>query len=88
MILITHEVTCENGLHARPVAVLCKLAKEFASTIIAVNGGRTANVKSTMKLMLLGAKQGDHIDIRIDGDDEVQAREALDYFFENDLKNI
>lgn len=88
MITITHKIDCENGLHARPVAELCKVAKSFESSITAVKGSKKANVKSAMKLMLLGAKKGEQLEIGIDGPDENQAQKALDYFFQNVLKHI
>jgi phosphocarrier protein HPr len=65
----------EEGLHARPAAQFVKAAKQFSSDIVVVKGDREANAKSSLKIMTLGAKKGDSITIRAEGDD---AREAVD----------
>jgi phosphotransferase system HPr (HPr) family protein len=67
-----------DGLHARPAAQFVKTAKRFSSEIVVVNrGGREANAKSSLKIMTLGAKKGDEITIRAEGDDAEEAVEAL-----------
>jgi phosphotransferase system HPr (HPr) family protein len=40
-------------------------------------GEREANAKSSLKIMTLGAKKGDEIKIRAEGDDAEEAVEAL-----------
>lgn len=67
----------EAGLHARPASLFVKTAKQFSSSIIVVKDGREANAKSPMKLMTLGAKKGDGILIRAEGEDEEEAVDAL-----------
>jgi phosphocarrier protein HPr len=58
----------KEGLHARPAAEFVQKAKGFSSTIVVVKDGREANAKSPLKLMTLGAKHGDKITIRAEGD--------------------
>ena len=67
----------EAGLHARPAARFVKTAKGFSSEITVTRGGREANAKSPLKIMTLGAKQGETITIRADGDDADEAVTAL-----------
>ncbi len=67
----------EEGLHARPAAQFVKTAKQFASEIVVRKGDREANAKSSLKLMTLGAKKGDAIVIRAEGDDAQEAVDAL-----------
>jgi phosphocarrier protein HPr len=67
----------EAGLHARPAAQFVKRAKEFTSEIVVIKGQREANAKSSLKIMTLGAKKGDEITIRAEGDDAEEAVEAL-----------
>ena len=67
----------EEGLHARPAAEFVRKAKQFDSEITVVKGNREANAKSPMKLMTLGARKGDEIVIRAEGDDAEEAVEAL-----------
>lgn len=66
-----------EGLHARPAAEFVKKAKGFASEIVVVKGDREANAKSSLRLMTLGAKQGEAIIVRAEGEDAEQAVEAL-----------
>ena len=67
----------EEGLHARPAAQFVKTAKRFTSEIAVIKGEREANAKSSLKIMSLGAKQGDEIIIRAEGDDAEEAVETL-----------
>jgi phosphocarrier protein HPr len=67
----------EAGLHARPAAQFVKRAKGFTSEIVVIKGQREANAKSSLKIMTLGAKKGDEITIRAEGDDAEEAVEAL-----------
>ena len=67
----------EAGLHARPSARFVKEAKGFSSDIVVVKDGADANTKSSPKLTTLGAKHGDKVVIRADGEDEEEAAEAL-----------
>ena len=67
----------EEGLHARPAAQFVKTAKRYSSEIVVVKGGREANAKSSLKIMTLGARKGDTLTIRAEGDDAQEAVEAL-----------
>ncbi len=67
----------EEGLHARPAAQFVKTAKRFASEIVVVKGEREANAKSSLKIMTLGARKGDKIVIRAEGNDAQEAVDAL-----------
>ncbi|HZA47070.1 MAG TPA: HPr family phosphocarrier protein [Rubrobacter sp.] len=67
----------QEGLHARPAAQFVKTAKGFSSEIMIVKGDKEANAKSSMKIMTLGAKKGDEVVIRAEGDDAEEAVEAL-----------
>jgi phosphotransferase system HPr (HPr) family protein len=42
-----------------------------------VKGSREANAKSSLKIMTLGAKKGDTLTIRAEGDDAQEAVDAL-----------
>ncbi len=67
----------EEGLHARPAAQFVKTAKGFSSDIVVIKGEKEANAKSSLKIMTLGAKKGDSIIIRAEGDDAEEAVDAL-----------
>ena len=70
-------VVPEAGLHARPAAKFVKTAKGYSSDIVVIKDGTEVNAKSSLRLMTLGAKHGDKITIRANGDDEEAAVEAL-----------
>ena len=70
-------VVPEAGLHARPAAKFVKTAKGYSSDIVVAKDGAEVNAKSSLRLMTLGAKHGDTITIRANGEDEEAAVEAL-----------
>ena len=67
----------EAGLHARPAARFIKEAKGFSSEIVVVKDGQEVSAKSALRLMTLGAKHGDKVVIRAEGEDEEEAVDAL-----------
>jgi phosphotransferase system HPr (HPr) family protein len=67
----------EAGLHARPAARFIKEAKGFSSEIVVVKDGQEVSAKSALRLMTLGAKHGDKVVIRAEGEDEEAAVDAL-----------
>jgi phosphocarrier protein HPr len=67
----------EEGLHARPAARFVMKARQFASEITVIKGEREANAKSSIKIMTLGARKGDEIAIRAEGEDAEEAVEVL-----------
>ncbi len=70
-------VVPEEGLHARPAAQFVKAAKAYSSNIKVIKGDTEANAKSSLSLMSLGARHGDKLTIRAEGEDEEAAAEAL-----------
>ena len=70
-------VVPEAGLHARPAKELVKKARGYSSDIVLVKDGQEANAKSPLKLMTLGAKKGDTVLVRAEGEDEEAAAEAV-----------
>ena len=67
----------EAGLHARPAARFINEAKGFSSEIVVVKDGQEVSAKSALRLMTLGAKHGDKVVIRAEGEDEEAAVDAL-----------
>ncbi|AHY46935.1 phosphocarrier, HPr family [Rubrobacter radiotolerans] len=70
-------VVPEAGIHARPISNIVKAAKGFSSDVTVSKGEREASAKSSMRLMTLGAKKGDTVLVRAEGDDEEAALEAV-----------
>ena len=82
--MIERELTVSNrlGLHARATAKLVQLLSAFRSNATLVAKGREVNAKSIMGVMLLAAGQGTVVRLRVDGEDESAATEAIVALFE------
>ena len=75
----------EDGLHARPAAILVKKAGEFKSKIDVEYQGTSKSAKSVMGLMSLGLPQGAELTLIADGDDADAALETLANLVENNF---
>jgi phosphotransferase system HPr (HPr) family protein len=60
-------------------------AKEFQSQITVSKNEKTANGKSILSILTLGAKQGDEVILKVDGDDAQAAMKKLAPLLEEDL---
>ena len=76
-------ISNELGLHARPAAMLVKLAGGFDASVELEVNGITVNAKSIMGVLMLGATQGTEVTIRTDGDDEEEAMKQVKQLFED-----
>ena len=68
------------GIHARPAGLLVKVAKGFASTATLEKDGKSCDLRKLMALMGMGVKQGDTVTVKVEGDDEAAAAEAIQKF--------
>ena len=77
--VVIRDITVENelGLHARPAAMLVKLANTFVSQIYLEKDGEQVNGKSIMGVMMLAASKGSRVKLIAKGDDALSAIEAL-----------
>ncbi len=77
--MVEQTVTIQNrlGLHARACSVFVKEAAKFASHILVDRDGLEVNGKSILGVMMLAAEMGANVTLKADGNDEVQALEAL-----------
>ena len=82
--MLERELTISNrlGLHARATAKLVQVLAPFRCNATLAAKGREVNAKSIMGVMLLAAGQGTPVFVRIDGEDEVAAMEAVVSLFE------
>lgn len=76
-------VAAENGVHARPAAMIVETAMGSDSDVTISNGDMDANAKSIMEIMMLSAVHGTELKISADGPDEVQIVDTLVALFEN-----
>ena len=77
---VTVVITNESGLHARPATAFTQLAAKFASKVTVVANGKTANAKSILTILTLGATQGTSVVLTADGVDEEAALATLSEF--------
>ena len=85
--MIERELTVGNrlGLHARATAKLVQLLGGYRSAVTLTAKGREVNAKSIMGVMLLAAGQGTQVRLRVDGEDEQAAVDAVVALFERNF---
>ncbi|GAA3933016.1 HPr family phosphocarrier protein [Luteimonas lutimaris] len=70
------------GLHARATAKLVQTLAPFRCNATLTAKGREVNAKSIMGVMLLAAGHGTPVVLRVEGDDETAAADAISALFE------
>ncbi len=80
-------ITGENGFHLRPISLLAELAGRFDSTITVGKDGMKVGARSVMELLLLGAQQGDELEVTAIGQDSSEAINAIEEFFNELAEN-
>ena len=82
--MIERELTVSNrlGLHARATAKLVQLLSGYRCEATLSARGRQVNAKSIMGVMLLAAGHGSTVVLRVDGEDETAAADAVAALFE------
>jgi len=82
--MIERELAVSNrlGLHARATAKLVQLLSGFRCEATLAARGRQVNAKSIMGVMLLAAGHGSTVVLRVEGEDEAAAAEAVAALFE------
>lgn len=73
----TRQVTIPNtqGLHARPIALISRLANEFESPLLIDMEGLEVDGRSVLELMTLCAPKGSELLLKAEGND---AEELVD----------
>lgn len=66
-------IRLENGLEARPVAMLVQVASQYESKIYIEANGKKINAKSIMGMMSLGLDIGEKVNVYCEGSDEEEA---------------
>ncbi|HVB73342.1 MAG TPA: HPr family phosphocarrier protein [Ktedonobacteraceae bacterium] len=70
-------ITNKVGLHARPASLLVQTAAQFQSKIQVQYGDKSANARSMLGVLKLGATAGATIVVQAEGEDAEQAIAAL-----------
>ena len=66
-------INLENGLEARPVAMLVQVASKYDSIVYLESADRKVNAKSIMGMMSLGLDSGETVTVMAEGADEEAA---------------
>lgn len=82
----TIQIVIKNklGLHARPAAILVKIAASFDSEINMEKDGENVNAKSLIGLLMLAADYNSTLTVTANGEDADQALEAIENLVNND----
>lgn len=67
----------QSGLHARPAALFVQTATKYKSDIQIGKDNRFVSAKSILGVLSLGVRGGEVIVLKIVGDDEQEAAQAL-----------
>ncbi|MGI6466809.1 MAG: HPr family phosphocarrier protein [Sphaerochaetaceae bacterium] len=83
--MVEREVEVQNraGIHARPAALIVKVANQFESKIYMEKDQMRINGKSIMGIITLGAAYKSRLKISAEGPDEVEAADAIENLFNN-----
>ena len=82
--MLEQEIVVSNklGLHARATAKLVQALAPFRCNATLTAKGREVNAKSIMGVMLLAAGHGTPVVLRVEGEDEAAAADAVAALFE------
>lgn len=69
------------GIHARPASKIVQTANRFKCRIVLVKDNMTADAKSILHVMMLGANFGTAIIVQATGEDEKDAIAAISKLF-------
>ncbi|MEM9572327.1 MAG: HPr family phosphocarrier protein [Pseudomonadota bacterium] len=75
------EIINRKGLHARASAKLAKLALGLPSTVTVSFEGESADARSIMDLLCLGAGIGNQVELSAEGEDAGLSLDAVEQLF-------
>ena len=73
-------ITNESDLHARPATTFTQMNAKFASKLTIAANGKTADAKSILTVLTLGATKDTSVVLTADGPDEEEALAAMSKF--------
>ncbi len=88
MISKNYRITAAEGIHARPATTLIRIAKKYKSVVSIKKGENSVRLNSMINILTIGAKGGDTITVTVEGEDETDAAQAIDNFFQEELKKL
>ena len=82
-ISFTLEVSNKMGIHARPAAMIVRIASRFEGDIWVEKEGERVNAKSIMEVLMLAANKNTNVLLEADGADEKKAVLEIEKLFNN-----
>ena len=70
-----------KGLHARPAAMIAKIASTYDSKVSISRSDERADAKSVLSLLILAAGKGTHLLLEAEGGDAESALDELEELF-------
>jgi phosphotransferase system HPr (HPr) family protein len=83
------QIINEVGLHLRPLHLFIQVANEYEAELSIQNGTSESgwvNAKSIIEVLTLAVEQNHFINLKAEGDDEVEALKALTDLIESDFE--
>lgn len=77
MILQTFTILNPTGFHVRPTKTFVQTANGYPCKVSVINKGKKVNGKSSLSMLTLGIAANEEVTLEIDGEQAVQALEAL-----------
>ena len=68
------------GIHARPAGVLVREIKNWGGSVTVTKDGKSVDARKLMALLGLGARQGDAVTVRVEGEGEEEVAAKLEEF--------
>lgn len=76
------EVLNRAGIHTRVALMIFKTMEKFCSEAKLTKEGRSANCRSVLEMLSLGAGNGEKVLLTIQGDDAAEVQQAITHLFE------
>lgn len=77
-------VPWKEGIHLLRAGRIAQIAARFRSSIVCRLGGKVADARSVISILILCAGLGATLEIEASGPDEREAIQAVDTFFSSD----
>lgn len=77
------KIKCDDGLDARPIALLVQEASQYESRVFIEIGSKKINAKSIMGMMSLKLSGGEDLTVVAEGVDEEAAANGIEKFLEH-----
>jgi phosphocarrier protein len=77
------EIRNKLGLHARAAALFVQTVNKFSSQVNVTKDGQTADGRSIMGMLTLGATQGSKLQVEVLGEDADKALRAIEKLLDN-----